>query len=178
MGICVCMWYVCVRVLGLCVPFSLQAEPFASRGGGVGVLPYGFVCMCVCVWICVCITYVGVKKCYIFTSCCLSLLIDAQQQCRMALACMATFHRSTEKTSADIFKSQRNVPVSTLFAPFDPILQTPHPAHSTCPISLFLFCVRLLSFRLLAFTELYMQATQRPFGCRLCLGELHTVHTK
>lgn len=33
-----------------------------------------------------CMTYVGVKKCYIFTSCCLSLLIDAQQQWRMALA--------------------------------------------------------------------------------------------
>lgn len=30
----------------------------------------------------------------------------------------------------------------------------------------------LLSFRLLAFATLYMQATQRPFGCRPCLGEL------
>lgn len=151
-------------MLGLCVPFSPQAGPFASRGGlecrGGGMLLYVFMCA---VCMCGCITYVGVKKCYIFTSCCLSLLIDAHQQCRMALACMATFHRSTEKTSADIFKSRRNVPVSTLFTPFDLILQPPHPAHSTCPISLFLVCPGLPSFRLLALTALHMQAMQRLF---------------
>lgn len=129
---CVCGMCVYECLASAC-PFRFRLSHLPVERGG---LPYGFVCMCVC------ITYVGVKKCYIFTSCCLSLLIDAQQQCRMALACMATFHRSTEKTSADIFKSQRNVPVSTLFAPFDPILQTPHPAHSTCPISLFLFCLQ------------------------------------
>lgn len=80
LGLCV---YVCVQELGLCVPLSPQAGPFASagtEGGGVTVCIHECVCMCGC------ITYVGVKKCYIFTSCCLSLLIEAQQHCRIALA--------------------------------------------------------------------------------------------
>lgn len=82
--VCVCMSTWPLRAL------SPQAEPFASSGRGEGwggrvrwMLPYVFMCG---VFICGCITYVGVKKCYIFTSCCLSLLTDAQQQCRMALA--------------------------------------------------------------------------------------------
>lgn len=94
--------YVCVQELGLCVPLSPQAGPFASagtEGGGVTVRIHECVCMCGC------ITYVGVKKCYIFTSCCLSLLIEAQQHCRIALA----WPRSIPKMSADTFRGTRNV---------------------------------------------------------------------
>lgn len=147
----------CESLASAC-PFRLRLSHLPAEGGEGGVcadmLLYVFMCVCICG----CITYVGVKKCYIFTSCCLSLLIDAQQRCRVASACTATFHRSTEKTSADIFRSQRNVPVSTLFCPFDPILQTPHPTHLTRPISLFLFCLRLLSLLFL------LQAFWVPFS--------------
>ena len=136
------------------------------------MLPYVFMCgVCMCPRLCGCITCVGVKKCYISTSCCLSLLIDAQQRCRMALA-WATFHRSAEKTSAaDIFKSRRNVPVSTLFAPFDPILQSPPPPNRPNTFDMPNFTLFIPSSsplpsanlaQLLGFTSL--------FGCRPALG--------
>lgn len=74
-GTCVC-W----RAWPLCAPFA----------SGSAICQYrGTACVFVCVlhvFMCECITYVGVKKCYIFNSCCLSLLIDAQQQWGMALA--------------------------------------------------------------------------------------------
>lgn len=74
--LCVCVY----ESLASVCPYCFRLSHLPVEGGGE-MLPYAFMCVCICE----CLTYVGVKNCYIFTSCCLSLLIDAQQQCRMAL---------------------------------------------------------------------------------------------
>lgn len=128
---CLC---VCVRELGLCVPFSPQAEPFASRGRRRNGRRRGHVTVCIHVWCvhvcmhaaCGCITCVGVKKCYIFTSCCLSLLIDAQQQCRMALAWPLSTARLKRRALTYLGVGEM-FPSPHFFAPLTPFCNPPQP---------------------------------------------------
>lgn len=151
--------YVCVQELGLCVPLSPQAGPFASagtEGGGVTVRIHECVCMCGC------ITYVGVKKCYIFTSCCLSLLIEAQQHCRIALAWPLSI--PSLKRRALTLLGVREMLCCYTFQPLTPILPPRSPGTFDM---LNLLLSSLSSSRLPSVTPAGFRTltVQRPFGC-------------
>lgn len=90
--------------------------------------------MCVHLYVCIYI-YVGVKECFIFTGCCSSLLIDARQQRRVALAWAFHSHIAPLRRQVLIYLELEKFPCFYGFYPLLPTLLHRHPSHSVCPTS-------------------------------------------